>query len=220
MTEPVPDPEWLLRRTAPSPHTRSTVPNLSIMKTTIYHTPKRGSPSDHKPNPFVENRADRSGPSLPGLFDISRSKPLATMVEELNLEEELLEEASILLPKILSNTSNSQQPQQNPTSPAPRNNKIMPSTPHMPLALSPSAPRWDGRARNLWTYIRLVEWMLATMEITDKQQKLRWCHKLHLAISPPILRQFSWSQWLQKALEKTFQSIPVMHQSNQYWPRY
>jgi len=30
------------------------------------------------------------------------------------------------------------------------------------------------------------------------------CHKLHLAISPPILRRFSWSQWLWKALEKTF----------------
>ena len=30
------------------------------------------------------------------------------------------------------------------------------------------------------------------------------CHKLHLAISPPILRRFPWSQRLQKALEKTF----------------
>jgi len=30
------------------------------------------------------------------------------------------------------------------------------------------------------------------------------CHKLHSAISPPILQQFSWSQWLPKALEKTF----------------
>ena len=30
------------------------------------------------------------------------------------------------------------------------------------------------------------------------------CHKLHSAISPSILRQFSQSQWLQKALEKTF----------------
>ena len=29
-------------------------------------------------------------------------------------------------------------------------------------------------------------------------------HKLHLAISPPILWWFSQSQWLQKALEKTF----------------
>ena len=45
-------------------------------------------------------------------------------------------------------------------------------------------------------------------------------YKLHLAISPPILQQFSWSQWLQKAFEKTFQSIPVTPRSNQYWPRY
>jgi len=46
------------------------------------------------------------------------------------------------------------------------------------------------------------------------------CHKLHSAISPPILRRFSRSQWLRKALEKTFQSVPVTPQSNQYWPRY
>jgi len=45
-------------------------------------------------------------------------------------------------------------------------------------------------------------------------------HKLHLAISPPILQQFPWSQWLRKALEKTFQLIPVMSRSNQYWLRY
>ena len=30
------------------------------------------------------------------------------------------------------------------------------------------------------------------------------CHKLHLAISPSILHRFSRSQWLRKALEKTF----------------
>jgi len=30
-------------------------------------------------------------------------------------------------------------------------------------------------------------------------------HKLHSAISPSILQQFSQSQWLQKALKKTFQ---------------
>jgi len=48
----------------------------------------------------------------------------------------------------------------------------------------------------------------------------RYCHKLHLAISPSIIRQFSWSQWLWKALEKTFWSIPVMSWGNQYWPSY
>ena len=46
------------------------------------------------------------------------------------------------------------------------------------------------------------------------------CHKLHSAISPSILHQFSQSQWLQKALEKTFQLVPVTPQSDQYWPRY
>ena len=30
------------------------------------------------------------------------------------------------------------------------------------------------------------------------------CHKLHSAISPSILHRFSRSQWLRKALEKTF----------------
>jgi len=84
---------------------------LSITETTIYHMPKLGSPSDHEPNLFVKNRANRSGLSLPGLFDISRNEPLATIIEELTLEEELPEEALILLPKILGNTLNSQQPQ-------------------------------------------------------------------------------------------------------------
>jgi len=163
-----------LRRTVPTRRTRSAALNLSITETTIYNTPKLGSLLDREPNPFAENRANRSELSLPGLFDISRNEPSATIVEKLNLEKELPEEASILSPEILGSTSNSQQPPQNPTTPPPRNNRRMPLTPHMPLALSPSAPRWDGRARNLWTYIRLVEWMLVATEITDEQQKLRW----------------------------------------------
>jgi len=39
----------------------------------------------------------------------------------------------------------------------------------------------------------------------------------------PYLHQFfnnSQSQWLQKALEKTFWSMPVMSQGDQYWLRY
>ena len=140
-TELVPNPERLLRRPAPTQRTRSAVLNLSIAETTIYNILTLGSPSDCEPNPFVENRADRSGPSLPGLFDISRNEPSATIAEEPNLEEELPEEASILSPEILGNTSNSQQPLQNPTPSPPRNNRRMPSTPHIPLALSPSAPR-------------------------------------------------------------------------------
>ena len=41
------------------------------------------------------------------------------------------------------------------------------------------------------------------------------CHKLHLAISPSILHQFSRSQWLRKALEKTFRSVPVTSRGDQ-----
>ena len=41
------------------------------------------------------------------------------------------------------------------------------------------------------------------------------CHKLHLVISPPILRRFPRSQSQLKALKKTFRSIPVMSQGNQ-----
>jgi len=83
------------------------MPNLSIAETTIYHMPKLGSPSDHEPNPFVKNRANRSGPSLLRLFDISRNEPSVTIIKEPNLEEELLEEVSILSPKSLGNTLNS-----------------------------------------------------------------------------------------------------------------
>ena len=46
------------------------------------------------------------------------------------------------------------------------------------------------------------------------------CHKLHSAISPPILRRFPRSQSEHKALKKTFRSIPVTSRSDQYWPRY
>jgi len=45
-------------------------------------------------------------------------------------------------------------------------------------------------------------------------------HKLYLVISPSILQQFSWFQRLQKALKKTFQSMPITSQDNQYWLRY
>jgi len=46
------------------------------------------------------------------------------------------------------------------------------------------------------------------------------CHKLHSAISSPILRRFPRSQSKLKALQKTFRSIPVTSRSDQYWPRY
>jgi len=124
----------------------------------------------------VDQPADRSGPSFPGVFDISRASKLpATILKE--PEEEVNEDNLILITPLLDTNMNSTQPPLVSTIPppqSPRNQRRMPSLPHMPMALSPSAPQWNGQARSLRTYIRLVERMLVTTEITDEAQKLRW----------------------------------------------
>jgi len=50
--------------------------------------------------------------------------------------------------------------------------------------------------------LRRIELVVAQMSST--RLPVYACHKLHLAISPSILHRFSRSQWLRKALEKTF----------------
>ena len=66
-----------------------------------------------------------------------------------------------------------------------------------------------------------VDWEKGEVEIThcplwcEKGRVLQKCHKLHSAISPSILHQFSRSQWLRKALEKTFRSVPVTSRGDQ-----
>jgi len=179
---------------------KSALPTLSTTDTTIYHTPKLGSPSDNKPNPFVDRPADKSGPLFPGVFDISRtSEPPVTVLEE--PEEELNEDDSILITPLLDTNTNSTQPPPVSTTPppqSPRNQRRMLSLPHMPMALSPSAPRWDGQAQSLRTYIRLVERMLVTTEITDEVQKLRWLTEY---IDPDIndqwtsFEEYAWGNW-------------------------
>ena len=176
MTELVPDPEQLLRRPQATQRAKLALPTLSTTDMTIYHTPKLGLPSDNELNLFVDRPADRSGPSFPGVFDISRtSEPPATILEE--PEEELNKDDSILITPLLDTNMDSARPPPVSTTPpphSPRNQQRMPSLPYMPMALSPSTPRWDGQAQSLRTYIRLVEQMLATTEITDGAQKLRW----------------------------------------------
>jgi len=51
--------------------------------------------------------------------------------------------------------------------------------------------------------------------VENKMGTLSSCHKLHLVISPPILRQFPRSQSQLKALKKTFRSIPVTSRGDQ-----
>ena len=77
------------------------------------------------------------------------------------------------------------------------------------------APEWLNKR-----YIEII--METTWMIWNIRNKRIFnnCHKLHSAISPPIIWRFSQSQWLWKALEKTFWLIPVTPQSDQYWLRY
>ena len=53
------------------------------------------------------------------------------------------------------------------------------------------------------------------VERTGVQECMAICHKLHSAISPSILHRFSRSQWLRKALKKTFRSVPVTSRGDQ-----
>jgi len=78
---------------------------LLTADTTIYHTPKLGSSSDNKPNPFMDQPADRSGPLFPRVFNILRtSEPPATILKE--PEEELNKDDLILIMPLLNSNAN------------------------------------------------------------------------------------------------------------------
>ena len=44
----------------------------------------------------------------------------------------------------------------------------------MPLPLSPSTPKWDGQLRMLRNFLRIIEQLFQTVEITNDQKKLDW----------------------------------------------
>jgi len=82
--------------------------------------------------------------------------------------------------------------------------------------------------RSSWEVLRKrAKWYCGPTVLQDVELwELGWrgqgaiCHKLHSAISSPILRRFPRSQSELKALQKTFRSITVTSRSDQYWPRY
>ena len=45
---------------------------------------------------------------------------------------------------------------------------------NMLMPLSPSAPKWDGQSRTLRNFLRIMEQLFRTAEITDDQKKLDW----------------------------------------------
>jgi len=78
--------------------------------------------------------------------------------------------------------------------------------PHFPLCSKSKIKEKEKKKK------RNIDNNLAVLLSHDR---LSLCHKLYSAISPSVLWWFPQSQWHLKVLEKTFQSIPVMFQSNQ-----
>jgi len=82
--------------------------------------------------------------------------------------------------------------------------------------LSVPDARWDTLSVNFVVELPESSRHDAIMTVVDAVSKrVHFCHKLHSAISPPILHRFSRSQWLWKALEKTFRSVPVTSRGDQ-----
>jgi len=74
---------------------------------------------------------------------------------------------------------------------------------------------WSHISANFIMKLPLVQGYDSILVVVD-----RLCHKLHLAITPRILAQFPRSKMHLKALEKTFQTMSKICQSDQYSLRY
>jgi len=45
---------------------------------------------------------------------------------------------------------------------------------NIPLPLSLSAPKWDGQSKMLRNFLRIMEQLFQTADITEDQKKLDW----------------------------------------------
>ena len=79
---------------------------------------------------------------------------------------------------------------------------------------------WSSFVKEIYTYFGIPDIVAEAAHSLDHLRmnpddriaiyNVAFCHKLHSAISPSILHRFSRSQWLRKALKKTFRSVPVI----------
>jgi len=133
--------------------------------------PSLGYPSDVKPNPFLDTSAEQIGPIIPGRFSLS-----SVCIIPKESPEELTSEVMQVLSDILTSLPPSR------TSTPPFNNlattqqliQNMTAKLNMLLPLSLSAPKWDGQLRTLRNFLRIMEQLFQTAEITEDQKKLDW----------------------------------------------
>jgi len=134
-------------------------------------TPSLGSLSDVKPNPFLDTLAERTGSIYPERFSLSS---VCVIPEE--SPEELVSEVT----QALSDNLTLLPPSQTSTPPFINSNTTlqtksdMTAKLNMPMPLSPSAPKWDRQSRTLRNFLRIMEQLFQTAEITEDQKKLDW----------------------------------------------
>jgi len=130
--------------------------------------PTLGSPSNIKPNPFLNNTADLSGPTVLGCFSLSIPSPIL----EMSFTKADLELNTYQTDINLYSASD----QSNPLTPVNVNinTSTMPSKTQMPTPFSLSTPKWDRQTKMLRNFLRIVEQLFRVAEITDNRQKLDW----------------------------------------------
>ena len=166
----VDNPEHILQKQARIVVKRRHV-SSKMSELLAWPTPSLGSLSDVEPNPFLDTSVEQIGPIIPG-----RSSLSSVHIIPKESPEELVSEVTQALSNILTslplfqtsmppfnNSATTQQPIQNMTA------KL-----NMPLPLSPSAPKWDGQLRMLRNFLRIMEQLFQTTEITEDQKKLDW----------------------------------------------
>jgi len=134
-------------------------------------TPSLESPSNVEPNPFLDTSVEQTRPTYLERFSLSS----VHVIPKESLEELVLE-----VTQAFSDNLTSLPPSQ--TSTPPFINSIitlqtksdMTAKLNMLMPLSLSAPEWDGQSRTLRNFLRIMEQLFQTAEITDDQKKLDW----------------------------------------------
>ena len=127
-----------------------------------------GSPSDVELNPFLDTSAEQTGPIYLGKFSLS-----SVCIIPKESPEELISEVTQALSDNLTSLLPSRSPTLsiNPTTTS-QTKSDMTAKLNMLMSLSLSAPKWDGQSRILRNFLKIMEQLFQTAEITEDQKKL------------------------------------------------
>jgi len=170
LVHPVDNPEHILQKKARVVAKRQCV-SSEMSELSEWPTPSLGSPSDVELNPFLDTSEEQTGPIYPGRFSLSSVR----VIPKESLEELTSEVTQALSDNLtlLSSSQTSTPPFINPTTTL-QTKLDMTAKLNMPMLLSLSTPKWDGQSRTLRNFLRIIEQLFRTAEITEDQKKLDW----------------------------------------------